>query len=165
MKDLWFYPIFTITSLSATVLSTLARMQDFWVRDKGQFITHSISIYQRGNTRGRPREIPCSVGFMSQPGNTKFGKPPSFQANLPKICPEEKHYFTRLDSKQISSVLWRETLISKAVIQTPLKSKTKGCLWLCPAHSTCKTPMENYIPTWVITTHQWEWLIIIISQL
>ena len=107
-------------------------MQDFWVRDKGQFITHSTSKYQRGSTEAGPERFHACVGFMSQPGNTKFGKPLSFAINLPKICPEERHYFTRLDSKQIPSVLWRETLTSKAVIQTPLKSKTKGCFVALP---------------------------------
>lgn len=73
MKCLQFYPTCTL-SLPATVLWTLAKMQDFWVRDKGQFITRSTSKYHKGNAEAGPDRFHACNGFMLQSENTKLGK-------------------------------------------------------------------------------------------
>ena len=67
-----------------------------------------------------------ALGLCHSQGTPSLENLYHLQANLPKICPEERHYFTRLDSKQISSVLWRETLTSKAVNNASLSSKGAG---------------------------------------
>lgn len=69
-----------LTSLPATVLQ-MAEMQDFWVRDKGQFTTHSTSKYHGGNAEADPDRFRACNGFML-PGNTKLGKPLPFASKF-----------------------------------------------------------------------------------